>query len=160
VHRVELFAPLHKVKRARLNDVVSVMNGAATQDARNVELMPVLADVMQTSAPPNDRAARMRDLLLDWLAKGSSRLDLQPTQGPGPAAWRAGAVGERISVQPGPIPDTMRWTNRPTFQQVNSFDGHRPRRQCRHASVPNEPTSDRGPRSHVDSGIGPLPSGA
>ena len=28
---------------------------------------------------------------------------------------------------PGLIPDTMRWANRPTFQQVNSFDGHRRR---------------------------------
>jgi hypothetical protein len=25
------------------------------------------------------------------------------------------------------LPDTMRWTNRPTFQQVMSFSGHRPR---------------------------------
>ena len=28
-------------------------------------------------------------------------------------------------VGPGFLPYTMRWTNRPTFQQVISYDGHR-----------------------------------
>lgn len=228
VHRVELFDPIKRVKRARLHEVVSVMNGAATQDLRNVELTPLLTDVIQASAPPNERAARMRDLLLDWNVQGSSRLDreldgkidhpgaaimdawyprvadavlepvlgeltprfaqltgrgglsfgsgwysyldkdlrtllgravggkyanrycgkgdfnacaaslwasldaagaeLQAAQGADPAAWRADANKERITFQPGLIPDTMRWTNRPTFQQVNSFGGHRRRR--------------------------------
>ena len=233
VHRVEMFDPIKKVKRAKINNVVSVMNGAATQDLRSVELTPLLTDVMKTSAPPSPRAARMRDLLLDWNAKGSSRIDadgdgkvddpgaaimdawypkladavmqpvlgeltpafaslrgrggsasptgssfgsgwfsyidkdlrtllgekvkgkfanrycgrgnfdacalslwasldaagadLEAAQGPDPAAWRADATRERIKFQPGLIPDTIRWTNRPTFQQVNSFDGHRPR---------------------------------
>jgi acyl-homoserine lactone acylase PvdQ len=228
VHRNELFDPIKKIKRARPHHVVSVMNGAATQDLRSVELTPVLTDVMKTSAPPTPRAAAMRDLLLDWNAKGSSRLDaeldgkidhpgaaimdawypkvadavLQPVleeltprfanlrgrgglsfgggwysyldkdlrtllgrnvqgkfanrycgkgdfnvcatslwasldaagaeleaaQGADPAAWRGDAARERITFQPGLIPDTMRWSNRPTFQQVNSFDGHRRRR--------------------------------
>ena len=234
VHRNELFDPLKRVKRARPSDVVSVMNGAGTQDLRSVELTPVLTDVMQTSAPPNDRAARTRDILIDWRNQGSSRLDadldgkidhpgaaimdawypraadtvLQPVlgeltprlasfrgrggppsssgsafgggwysyidkdlrtllgrtvrgkfanrycgkgdfnacaqslwasldaagaeleaaQGPDPGAWRADATRERIRFQPGLISETMRWVNRPTFQQVNSFDGHRPRR--------------------------------
>ena len=53
MHRNELFDPIKRVKRARLHDVVSVMNGAATQDLRSVELTPVIADVLKTSAPPN-----------------------------------------------------------------------------------------------------------
>ncbi len=42
-----------------------------------------------------------------------------------PAAWRASAVPERITFQPGLLPYTMRYTNRPTgIQQVISFNGH------------------------------------
>ena len=37
------------------------------------------------------------------------------------------ATGERIHFQPGLIPYTMRWTNRPTFQQLMEFSSHRPR---------------------------------
>jgi acyl-homoserine lactone acylase PvdQ len=234
VHRNDLFDPIRRIGRARPHDVVSVMNGAGTQDLRSVELTPSLADVMQASAPPNPRAARMRDLLVEWRAAGSSRLDgdldgkidhpgaavmdawypkladavmqpvlgeltprlasfrgrggpptsggsafgggwygyidkdlrtllgrdvegkfanrycgggdfnacsqslwasldaagaeLEAAQGPDPGAWRSDANRERITFRPGLIPDTMRWVNRPTFQQVNTFDGHRRRR--------------------------------
>ena len=37
-------------------------------------------------------------------------------QGPDPTEWRAQAT--RIKFQPGLQPDTMRWTNRPAFQQA------------------------------------------
>ena len=47
-----MFDPIKKVKRSRPNDVVSVMNGAGTQDLRSVELTPSLTAVMKTSAPP------------------------------------------------------------------------------------------------------------
>ena len=43
------------------------------------------------------------------------------TQGPDPNAWRAGANPERITFKPGLIPFSMRWTNRPTFQQAIEF---------------------------------------
>lgn len=46
---------------------------------------------------------------------------LAVAQGPSPAAWRADATKERIRFTSGVLPDTMRWTNRPTFQQVMSF---------------------------------------
>lgn len=42
-----------------------------------------------------------------------------------PSTLRADATAERIHFAPGILPDTMRWTNRPTFQQVLSFSGHR-----------------------------------
>jgi acyl-homoserine lactone acylase PvdQ len=50
---------------------------------------------------------------------------VQAAQGPDPTAWRADATAERLSF--GFLPLTARWTNRPTFQQVITFAGHRPR---------------------------------
>ena len=50
----------------------------------------------------------------------------QATQGADPVAgWRPDATKERIRFAPGILQDTMRWTNRPTFQQVLSFGSHR-----------------------------------
>ena len=44
---------------------------------------------------------------------------------PGPDDWRADATAERIFFSPGFLRTTMRWTNRPTFQQAISYDAHR-----------------------------------
>jgi acyl-homoserine lactone acylase PvdQ len=63
-----------------------------------------------------------------WRAIDVAAAELATTQGPAPSAWRADAVAERIRFASGVLPDTMRWTNRPTFQQLMSFSGHRPRR--------------------------------
>jgi acyl-homoserine lactone acylase PvdQ len=62
-----------------------------------------------------------------WAAIDGAAATLEAEQGPVPASWRADATGERIRFLPGTLPDTMRWTNRPTFQQLMSFSGHRPR---------------------------------
>jgi hypothetical protein len=51
--------------------------------------------------------------------------ELAAAQGADPAQWRADATKERIRF--GFLPQTARWTNRPTFQQVISFDRHRRR---------------------------------
>jgi hypothetical protein len=59
-----------------------------------------------------------------WQALDQAGNDLQAAQGAAPAAWRADATKERIRFA-GFIPDTMRWTNRPTFQQVMVFRSHR-----------------------------------
>ncbi len=61
-----------------------------------------------------------------WRAVDAAAASLEATQGPDPAAWHADATRERIGFSTGIIPDTMRWTNRPTFQQVMTFTGHRP----------------------------------
>ena len=42
-----------------------------------------------------------------------------------PNQWRADATKERIKFIPGLIPNTMRWTNRSTFQQAIEFGSHR-----------------------------------
>jgi acyl-homoserine lactone acylase PvdQ len=62
-----------------------------------------------------------------WLALDAAGAELQQAQGGDPAAWRADARPERIVFQPGLLGSkfTMRWTNRPTFQQVIYFRGHR-----------------------------------
>ena len=57
-----------------------------------------------------------------WAALQAAAAELSTAQGPDPSSWRADANAERISFRPGLIPDTMRWTNRPTFQQVLRFD--------------------------------------
>jgi acyl-homoserine lactone acylase PvdQ len=60
-----------------------------------------------------------------WNALEEAGNDLAAAQGPDPAQWRADATKERISFSPGILSDTMRWTNRPTFQQVMMFRSHR-----------------------------------
>jgi acyl-homoserine lactone acylase PvdQ len=49
---------------------------------------------------------------------------LAAAQGSDPTAWRSDATKERIAFA-GFISDTMRWANRPTFQQVMVFGSHR-----------------------------------
>jgi hypothetical protein len=69
--------------------------------------------------------AACRVALLDALEAACA--ELAAKQGPDPAAWRADANAERIRFTSGILPDTMRWTNRPTFQQIFSFRTHRKR---------------------------------
>ena len=60
-----------------------------------------------------------------WAALDQAGRRLAAQQGPDPTQWRADATKERIRF--GFLPATARWTNRPTFQQVITFTGHRPR---------------------------------
>ena len=62
-----------------------------------------------------------------WAALDAAAAQLETKQGLTPSAWRADATAERIRFISGVLPDTMRWTNRPTFQQLMSFSGHRSR---------------------------------
>jgi acyl-homoserine lactone acylase PvdQ len=62
-----------------------------------------------------------------WSAIHAAGDELEAAQGANPAAWHADATAERIRFVPGLLGKTMRWTNRPTFQQVISFSRHRPR---------------------------------
>ena len=62
-----------------------------------------------------------------WRAIEGTARELEASQGSDPEAWRADATSERIRFVPGALAETMRWTNRPTFQQLMSFASHRPR---------------------------------
>ncbi len=57
-----------------------------------------------------------------WSALGQATTRLAASQGANPEAWRSDATLERIGFRPDLIPNTARWTNRPTFQQVIEFD--------------------------------------
>jgi acyl-homoserine lactone acylase PvdQ len=61
-----------------------------------------------------------------WAVVDAVAADLAARQGPDPAAWRSTA--SRTGFSPGLIPDTMRTTNRPTFQQVLEWAPVRPGR--------------------------------
>jgi acyl-homoserine lactone acylase PvdQ len=232
VHRSELLQhAVARVEKHSLGSLVAAMNRAATQDLRNAEVLPAIEGVLGNSAAPSPREPRMLDLLEQWRAKGSSRLDrdldgkiddpgaaimdaawpriadavMRPVLGPqladlaslisrdnransqgssygsgwygyvdkdlrslagqpvagafktrfcgagdltacrsslwqalrdagdalaaaqgtnDPAQWRSDATAERIRFLPS-FPITMRWTNRPTFQQAISYSGHR-----------------------------------
>jgi hypothetical protein len=60
-----------------------------------------------------------------WAALDAAGNELVAAQGAVPDAWRADASAERIRFAPGFLPVTMRWVNRPTFQQILSFASHR-----------------------------------
>jgi acyl-homoserine lactone acylase PvdQ len=229
--RVELFKGIDQ--DVTVPELVAVMNRAATQDLRAVEVWPLIRDVLATGPAPDALTQQAADLVTAWSAAGGSRLDrdgdgkidaagatvldaawtplatavlkpalgdlttqlaalegpdnkansngssygsgwygyvekdlrsllgqpvqqqfsrrycgdgdltacrdslwavlqkvaqdLAAAQGPDPAAWRADATGERITFKPGLLQQTMRWTNRPTFQQVGQYSGHRKR---------------------------------
>jgi hypothetical protein len=59
-----------------------------------------------------------------WLTLDQAGATVAAAQGSDPTAWRSDATAERIQFS-GFLSDTMRWTNRPTFQQVISFRSHR-----------------------------------
>lgn len=62
-----------------------------------------------------------------WAALEAAAAELQAAQGADPARWRADATAERVRFAGGLLPRSMRFANRPTFQQVMTFTGHRPR---------------------------------
>jgi hypothetical protein len=62
-----------------------------------------------------------------WAALDAAAGELQAAQGADPAGWRADANAERVRFAGGLLQRTMRFANRPTFQQVITFTGHRPR---------------------------------
>jgi acyl-homoserine lactone acylase PvdQ len=64
-----------------------------------------------------------RDAL--WAALEGASDGLAASQGIDPNQWRADATAERIKFLPSLIPQTMRWTNRPVFQQAIEFGSHR-----------------------------------
>ena len=98
--------------------------GYVDKDLRTVLGRPVRAAYRTRFCGAGDLAACRASL---WAALEAAGDELAAAQGPNPAAWRADATGERIRFS-GFLPNTMRWSNRPTFQQVVSFRSHRPRR--------------------------------
>src|SRR5207244_782118 len=147
IQRVDLLADAVGSGKQTLASLTAAMNKAATQDLRAVRVLPTVEAVLRTGSAPSARAERMLGLLDAWRAAGASRLDRDldgKVDDPGAAimdaawprlaragrtpvagAWRADAAKERIQLAPGILPTSMRWANRPPFQQVISFGSHR-----------------------------------
>ena len=60
-----------------------------------------------------------------WAALDAAAKELEAEQGADPVSWHADATAERIVFSPGILTASMRWANRPTFQQVITFTAHR-----------------------------------
>jgi acyl-homoserine lactone acylase PvdQ len=73
VQRNDLLAGFKR--RNRMHDVLSVVNRAATQDLRAVEVWPVIDAVLRGGPAPDERSAQAVALVNAWVARGASRLD-------------------------------------------------------------------------------------
>ena len=73
VHRVQLYRGF--TKGMHENDDVSIMNRAATEDLRTIEVWPIIRRVLNGSKAPSKLAARAADLIDLWRARGASRID-------------------------------------------------------------------------------------
>jgi acyl-homoserine lactone acylase PvdQ len=76
IHRVQLLnRNTNRVRRHKLATLTGAMNAAATQDVREVLLVPVLSRLLRGGPAPSARAMRMLELLEAWRSRGASRLD-------------------------------------------------------------------------------------
>ena len=94
--------------------------GYVDKDLRTLLGDPVQGKYSRVYCGNGDLAACRASL---WEALAGAVAKLSSAQGPDPTAWRSDATKERIVFSPGLLgkTGTMRWTNRPTFQQVVSF---------------------------------------
>ena len=92
------------------------------KDLRSLLGKPVQGAFSRRYCGNGDLAACRASL---WAALEAADAALSAKQGGDMSAWRADATAERIRFTSGILPDTMRWTNRLTFQQVVTFKSHR-----------------------------------
>jgi acyl-homoserine lactone acylase PvdQ len=86
VQHVELFGPFPK--RPRINDVVGVMNKAATQDVAGVLVWPVIRAMLRRGHAPDAATAQAVALVDDWVRHGATT-NGRPAGGPIPFAGAA-----------------------------------------------------------------------
>ncbi len=96
--------------------------GYVDKDLRSLAGGNVVSPFQNRYCGGGDRVACSQAL---WAALDAAGKKLAAAQGADPTAWRADATAERIQFAPGFLPVTMRWANRPTYQQILSFSGHR-----------------------------------
>ncbi len=73
VHRVQLYRGFRK--GMHLNNDVSIMNRAATEDLRVVKVWPIIRRVLNGGHAPSKLAAQAADLIDRWRREGASRID-------------------------------------------------------------------------------------
>jgi hypothetical protein len=86
VQHVELFGPYPT--HPKVNDVVGVMNKAATQDMTGVLVWPVIRAMLRRGHAPDANAARAVSLIDDWVHHGAPTIG-HPLGGPIPYAGAA-----------------------------------------------------------------------
>jgi acyl-homoserine lactone acylase PvdQ len=86
VQHVELFGPFPK--HPRINDVVGVMNKAATQDATGVLVWPIIRAMLRRGRAPDAATASAVALIDNWVAHGAPTIGTPPG-GPIPSAGAA-----------------------------------------------------------------------
>jgi acyl-homoserine lactone acylase PvdQ len=86
VQHVELFGPWPK--HPKINDVVGVMNKAATQDATGVLVWPVIRAMLRHAPAPDAEAAKAVALIDTWVRNGAPTIG-NPLGGPIPFAGAA-----------------------------------------------------------------------
>jgi hypothetical protein len=97
--------------------------GYVEKDLRTIAGQPVAGRFDTQFCGAGDFVACRNSL---WAALEAAGNELAAASGTAdPTAWRSNATAERIVFVPGILPATMRWTNRPTFQQAISYDSHR-----------------------------------
>ena len=72
IHRVQMFDDFPE--RSQIEDVVSIMNRAATEDLRGTKIWPTINAVLQGGPPPSALAGQAADLVTAWSTAGGSRL--------------------------------------------------------------------------------------
>jgi hypothetical protein len=123
VDRLARLVPRDDPPSAGGSSYITGWYGYVDRDLRTLLGLPVSQPFATRFCGGGDLAACRASL---WAALDGAGDELAAAQGPDPARWRADANAERIRFS-GFLPNTMRWSNRPTFQQVMSFAGHRPR---------------------------------
>jgi hypothetical protein len=110
VHRVQMYrgftTGMHE------SDDVSIMNRAATEDLRAIEVWPIIRRVLSGGAAPSRLAAQAASLVDAWGAHGASRLANQSGRvvAPGAAVMDTAWNGIAIAVMRpalGPLTDTL-----------------------------------------------------
>lgn len=93
------------------------------KDIRRVSGQPVRDPFVTRFCGRGNRPA-CRDSLWAALDEAGNELTVREAS-PDPGTWRSDATPERIVFLPGVLGQTMRWTNRPTFQQLLNFTSDR-----------------------------------
>src|SRR6185312_9394279 len=97
IHRVQMYKGF-KEGMTEASDV-AIMNKAATQDLRGVEVWTTIEEVLNTSGPaPSALAKEAKEIVRKWVKKGSSRYGKEGPKAAGAAildaAWTP--IGEAV----------------------------------------------------------------
>jgi acyl-homoserine lactone acylase PvdQ len=124
VHRVQLYRGF--TKGMHENNDVSIMNRAATEDLRVIEVWPIIRRVLNGGKAPSKLAAQAAALIDKWRRQGASRIDMNldgKIDAPGAAVMDTAWDGMATAVmRPVLGPLTANLANLLPFSSTPSFD--------------------------------------